>query len=238
MITLRSGDSFHSHQGAVAHDVIIGSPEGVRLTTTNGAPLIAFRPSYPEFVVKMPRGAQVIYPKDVGLILVEADIHPGATVLEAGSGSGALTIALARAVGPSGKVISYEVREDFHARARANVEAFLGKVPDHLDMRRGDVTEGIPERGIDRVVLDLPEPWSIVPVALEAVRPGGIWCSYVPTVGQVSETVESLRGAGFAEIETRESLVRTWHVEGQSVRPDHRMVAHTGFVTTARLLAL
>jgi tRNA (adenine57-N1/adenine58-N1)-methyltransferase len=238
LITLKTGDSFHSHQGYVPHDDIIGSPEGVRVTTTNGAPLIAFRPSYPEFVLKMPRGAQVVYPKDVGLILIEADVYPGATVLESGTGSGALTIALARATGPTGKVVTYEVREDFHARARANVEAFLGKVPDHVDMRLGDVTEGVPERDVDRVVLDLPEPWRVVPVAVRAMRPGAIWCSYVPTVGQVSETVETLRAAGFAELATREVLVRTWHVEGRSVRPDHRMVAHTGFVTTARLLSI
>jgi tRNA (adenine57-N1/adenine58-N1)-methyltransferase len=238
LITLQSGGSFHSHQGYVPHDAIVGQPEGVRVTTTNGAPMIAFRPSYPEFVLKMPRGAQVIYPKDVGLILVEADVYPGATVLEAGTGSGALTIALTRAVGPTGRIITYEAREDFHVRARGNLEAFLGKVPDHVEMRLGDVTEGVPERDIDRVVLDLPEPWRVVPVAAEAMRPGAIWCSYVPTVGQVSETVEALRAAGFAEDATREVLVRTWHVEGRSVRPDHRMVAHTGFVTTARLLSI
>jgi tRNA (adenine57-N1/adenine58-N1)-methyltransferase len=238
LISLRSGESFHSHQGHVAHDEIIGKPEGVRVETSSGAPLIAFRPSYPEFIVKMPRGAQVVYPKDVGLILVEADIHPGATVLEAGTGSGALTIALARATGPTGRVISYELREDFATRARSNIEAFLGKVPDHVDLRIGDVTEGLRDRDLDRLVLDLPEPWRVVPVALACLRPGAIWCSYVPSVTQVSTTVEAIRAAGFAEITTREVLVRTWHVEGQAVRPDHRMVAHTGFVTTARLLAL
>ena len=237
LITLRVGESFHSHQGYVGHDEIIGKPEGVRVDTSGGTSLIAFRPSYPEFIVKMPRGAQVIYPKDVGLILVEADIYPGAFVLEAGTGSGALTIALARAVGPTGRIISYEVREDFHARARSNIEAFLGKVPDHVDLRRDDVTGGVPERDLDRVVLDLPEPWGVLETALSCLHPGAIWCSYVPSVMQVSTTVEALRGAGFAEIATREVLVRTWHVEGQSVRPDHRMVAHTGFVTTARLSA-
>jgi tRNA (adenine57-N1/adenine58-N1)-methyltransferase len=238
LVTLRAGESFHSHQGHIAHDAIIGRSEGVRVTTSSGAPLVAFRPSYAEFIVKMPRGAQVIYPKDVGTILIEADVGPGATVLEAGTGSGALTIALARAVDPGGRVISYELREDFAARARANLEAFLGKVPDHVDLRRGDVTDGIPESGIDRVVLDLPEPWRVVPAAVNALRPGAIWCSYVPTIIQVSQTVEALRAASFAEIATRETLVRTWHVEGQSVRPDHRMVAHTGFVTTGRLLAV
>jgi tRNA (adenine57-N1/adenine58-N1)-methyltransferase catalytic subunit len=238
LVTLKAGDSFHSHQGFVSHDAIIGSFEGIRVATSSGAPLIAFRPSFAEFVLKMPRGAQVVYPKDIGLILIEADVYPGATVLEAGTGSAALTIALARAVGPTGQVISYEVREDFAARARSNIESFLGKVPDQVDLRIGDVTHGVPERGIDRVVLDLPEPWRVVPLALEALRPGAIWCSYVPTVGQVSETVETLREAGFGELATREVLVRTWHVEGRSVRPDHRMVAHTGFVTTARLLSV
>jgi tRNA (adenine57-N1/adenine58-N1)-methyltransferase len=236
LVTLRAGDAFHTHQGSVAHDAILGAEEGVRVTTSNGAPLIAFRPTFAEFVLKMPRGAQVVYPKDIGLILIEADIFPGATVLEAGTGSGALTIALLRAAGPSGRVITYEVREDFQARARRNIEAFVGKVPDALEMRLGDVTEGVLERGIDRIVLDLPEPWRVVPVARASLRPGGIWCSYVPTVGQVSQTVEALRGAGFGELATREVLVRTWHVEGQSVRPNHRMVAHTGFVSTARLL--
>ncbi|MCA1831576.1 MAG: tRNA (adenine-N1)-methyltransferase [Actinomycetota bacterium] len=238
LITLKAADSFHTHEGFLSHDAIIGQTEGVRVSTSGGSSLVAYRPSYPEFVVKMPRGAQVIYPKDVGLILIEADIAPGAVVLEAGTGSGALTIALTRAVGPGGRVISYELREDFAVRARGNVEAFLGKVPDHLDLRQGNVTGGIPERGIDRVVLDLPEPWTVVPVAIESLRPGGIWCSYVPSIVQVSQTVEALRPAGFAEITTRESLVRTWHVEGAAVRPDHRMVAHTGFITTARLLAV
>lgn len=238
LITLRTGESFHSHQGHVAHDDVIGKPEGVRVMTSGNSPLVAFRPSYPEFILKMPRGAQVVYPKDVGLILVEADIHPGATVLEAGTGSGALTIALARATGPTGRVISYELRDDFASRARSNIEAFLGKVPDHVDLRVGDVTDGVADRDVDRVVLDLPEPWRVIPVALACLHPGAIWCSYVPSVMQVSQTVEALRTAGFAEIATREVLVRTWHVEGQAVRPDHRMVAHTGFVTTARLLAV
>lgn len=236
LITLRAGEQFHFHLGAVDHDAIIGSSEGIRVFSTNGAPVIAFRPSLAEYILKMPRGATVVYPKDIGIILVGADIAPGHVVLEAGTGSGALALALLRAVGERGRVITYERREDFHARARANIESFLGKLPETLDMRLGDVTEGIPERGIDRVVLDLPEPWTVVPVARESLRGGGIWCSYVPTVPQVQQTVEALRTAGFAEVATVEALLRPWHVEGQSVRPEHRMVAHTGFVTTARLL--
>ncbi|MFN2593615.1 MAG: tRNA (adenine-N1)-methyltransferase [Actinomycetota bacterium] len=236
LVTLATGREFHSHVGITRHDDIIGRDDGTLVQTTAGTKMQVFRPTMQDYVLKMKRGAQVVYPKDIGLILIEADVYPGATVLEAGTGSGALTIALARAVGPAGKVISYDLREDFHARARSNIEAFLGKVPDHVELRLGDVTEGVAGRAIDRVVLDLPEPWQVVPAALEALRPGGIWCSYVPTVGQVSETVEALRGAGFGEIATREVLVRTWHVEGRSVRHDHRMVAHTGFVSTARFL--
>lgn len=236
LITLRSGERFHSHQGWVDHDALIGAPEGVQLTLSTGAPLIAFRPSLAEFVLKMQRGAQVIYPKDIGVILMEADIYPGATVVEAGTGSGALTLALVRAVGERGKVISYELREDFANRARANIESFLGKVPDSLELRMGDVTEGIPDRGVDRIVLDLPEPWRVIPVAAEAMRGGSVFCSYVPSVTQVARVTEALREAGFAEVATREVLLRFWHVEGQAVRPEHRMVGHTGFVTTARHL--
>jgi tRNA (adenine57-N1/adenine58-N1)-methyltransferase len=239
LITLRAGEKFHFHQGWLDHDAIIGSPEGVRLAASSGAPLIAYRPSLADFILKMPRGAQVIYPKDVGYILVEADIYPGATVLEAGTGSGALTLALARAVGESGRVISYELRDDFAARARANIESFLGKVPDQLDLRLGDVTAAeVPDASIDRIVLDLPEPWQVLPRALTAMRPGAIFCSYVPTTTQVAQTVDALRAAGLGEIATREVLVRGWHVDGQSVRPEHRMVGHTGFVTTGRFLGI
>lgn len=234
MITLRPGERFHFHQGYLDHDAILGEPEGVRLAASTGAPLIAFRPSLADFILKMPRGAQVVYPKDIGMILIEADIRPGATVLEAGTGSGALTLALSRAVGERGRVISYELREDFAARARSNIESFLGKVPDAVDLRIGDVTEAAIGAEVDRVVLDLPEPWRVLPAALGVMRPGAMFCSYVPTTTQVSQTTEALREAGLGEVVTRETLVRTWHVEGASVRPDHRMVAHTGFVTIAR----
>lgn len=238
LITLRAGERFHFHQGYLDHDAIIGAAEGIRLAASSGAPLVAYRPSLADFILKMPRGAQVIYPKDVGAILIEADIYPGATVLEAGTGSGALTLALVRAVGERGRVISYELREDFAARARSNVESFLGKIPDGLDLRIGDVVEAEIEEPVDRVVLDLPEPWRVLPRALEVMRPGAIFCSYVPSTTQVSQTTEALRAAGLGEIATRELLVRTWHVEGASVRPDHRMVGHTGFLTTGRFLGL
>ena len=238
LITLKAGERFHFHQGYVDHDAIIGSDEGSKLVASSGSSLIAYRPSLADFILKMPRGAQVVYPKDVGYVLVEADIYPGATVLEAGTGSGALTLALVRAVGERGMVISYELREDFAARARSNIESFLGKIPDTLDLRIGDVTTAELDARVDRVVLDLPEPWTILPRAIDAMRPGAIFCSYVPTTVQISQTTEALRSAGFGEIATREVLVRGWNVEGQSVRPEHRMVGHTGFVTTARFLGI
>ena len=238
LITLAEGSEFHSHNGFFGHSEVVGQLEGVVIKSTKGSPYTALRPTLEDFVVEMPRGAQVIYPKDVGYILVEADVYPGATVLEAGTGSGALTLALVRAVGERGKVISYEVREDFAGRARTNIESFLGKIPDSLDLRVGDITQAELDAPVDRVVLDLPEPWRVLPRALNAMRPGAIFCSYVPTTTQIAQTTESLREAGLGEIATREVLVRGWHVEGQSVRPEHRMVGHTGFVTTARFLGM
>jgi tRNA (adenine57-N1/adenine58-N1)-methyltransferase len=182
----------------------------------------------------MPRGAQVIYPKDLGPILIRADIFPGARVLESGLGSGALSMALLRA---GADISGYEIREDFAARARANVVGFLGEeVLDRYRISIRDVYEGIEERDLDRVVLDLPEPWRVVPLAEAALRPGGILVSYLPTIGQVATLREALAASGFGMAETIEVLQRSWHVEGQSVRPDHRMVAHTGFLTSARLL--
>ena len=239
MIVLQSKKQFHSHLGVVEHDSLIGSEEGSDARASSGARMKVFRPTLADYALKMKRGAQVIYPKDVGLILVYADIGPGATVVEAGTGSGALTIALARAVGDSGRVISYEVREDHHANAVENItawyESFGGK-PENLELRLADVFTEPPELPIDRLVLDLPEPWRAIGTAADAVVSGGIVCCYLPTVPQVSQTVEALRGGGFGLINTFEGLVRTWNVEGQSVRPDHRMVAHTGFLVTARKL--
>ncbi len=235
LIVLKEGGIFATHAGTLGHDEILGSEEGVTLRTSHGARLLAVRPTLSEFILKMPRGAQVIYPKDIGPILVLADIFPGARVLEAGVGSGALTMALLRAVGPVGAVVGYELREDFAARARANVESFVGpEAPLTVEIR--DVYEGIDETGLDRVVLDLPEPWRVVKHAEHALHPGGILCAYLPTIGQVARLREELDGSSFGMAETLEVLQRTWHVEGPSVRPDHRMVAHTGFLTTARLL--
>ncbi len=237
LITLSTGKEFHSHQGSLRHNELIGAPEGTTVRTSNGATLLAFRPTLADYILKMRRGAQVVYPKDVGLILVYADVRPGAFVVEAGTGSGSLTLALAAAVGEQGRVISYEIRQDHLDRAVENIsdwyEAAGGK-PENVEMRLGDVFEGLPETGVDRVILDLPEPWRAVGTTTACLAPGGILCCYLPTVPQVQQTVEAMRAHGFALINTFEGLVRTWNVEGQSVRPDHRMVAHTGFIVVGR----
>ena len=240
LITLMEGGSFSTHAGTLPHSDLIGSDEGILVRTSHGARLRAVRPTLRDFILKMPRGAQVIYPKDIGPILILADIFPGARLLEAGVGSGALSMALLRAVGLEGSIVGYEIREDFAARAVKNVESFLGPdQPYRVEIR--DVYEGIDQSesdpvGLDRIVLDLPEPWRVVKHATHALRPGGILVSYVPTIGQVARLREELDGSPFGLAETLEVLHRTWHVEGQSVRPDHRMVAHTGFLTAARLL--
>jgi tRNA (adenine57-N1/adenine58-N1)-methyltransferase len=236
LITLAEGASFQSHAGGLPHSDLVGREEGVLVRTSLGARLRAVRPTLAEYVLKMPRGAQVIYPKDIGPILVLADVFPGARVLEAGVGSGALTMALLRAVGSEGSVLGYEIREDFAARARRNVDSFLGPgTPFDIEIR--DIYEGIEAAGLDRIVLDLPEPWRVVKHAENALRPGGILLSYLPTIGQVARLRDELAASAFGMAETVEVLQRSWHVEGASVRPDHRMVAHTGFLTTARLLS-
>lgn len=236
LITLAAGGEFHTHAGIVRHDDLIGEPEGLTVRTTRGARLTAVRPTLAEYVLEMPRGAQVIYPKDIGPILILADVFPGARILESGVGSGALTTALLRAIGPTGSVTGYEIRDDFAQRAVANVHGFLGNdVP--LDVEIRDVYEGIDERDLDRVMLDLPEPWRVVKHAVNALRPGGILLAYLPTILQVGRLREEIASSPFGMAETVEVLQRGWHVEGQSIRPDHRMVAHTGFLTHARLLA-
>jgi len=236
LVTLQEGGEFHSHAGVLKHDDLIGAEEGVSVRTTKGARLVAVRPTLGDFILEMPRGAQVIYPKDLGPILMHADVFPGARVLESGVGSGALTMTLLRALGPDGHVLGYEIRDDFASRARRNVEAFLGPdVP--LDIEVRDIYEGIDATGIDRILLDLPEPWRVVPHAEKALVPGGILLAYLPTILQVSQLRDVIAESAFGMAQTLEVLQRTWHVEGQSVRPDHRMVAHTGFLTFARLLA-
>jgi tRNA (adenine57-N1/adenine58-N1)-methyltransferase len=233
-LTLKGGKVFQHSGETIAHDDLIGQPEGIRVTLSRGTRMTVVRPTLAEYVLKMPRGAQVIYPKDLGIILVWGDIYPGARVLEAGAGSGALTMALLRAVGEKGRVFSYEVREDFAKQAEENVRQFLGEV-DHWQLHKRDISEGILELELDRIILDLPDPWHIVPHAEKALRSGGIFLSYLPTIPQVQQLVEQLRASRvFDFIETIETLLRSWNIEGRSVRPDHRMVAHTGFITTAR----
>ncbi len=233
LLTLRAGTQFHTHAGIVAHDDIIGNAEGSTVTGSTGRNFLCLRPTLADVVLKMPRGAQVIYPKDLGAILLAADIGPGQRVLEAGVGSGALSMTLLRA---GAAVVGYEIREDFAERARANVAAFVGPDADYrVEIR--DVTEGIDEVGLDRVLLDLPEPWRVVPHLLGALRPGGILLAYLPTINQTAQLRQSLEGDAFGLSETVEVLRRTWHIEDRSVRPDHRMVGHTGFLTTTRRLA-
>jgi tRNA (adenine57-N1/adenine58-N1)-methyltransferase len=235
LVRLETGGTFHTHGGLLRHDEVIGRPEGTRLETSGGMVLVAFRPRFADVVLKMPRGAQVVYPKDVGPILVEVDVFPGARVLEAGTGSGALTIALCRAVGAEGRVVSYEVRDEHRERAVLNVEAFFGKVPDRLELRAGDLADvaASPDR-FDRAVLDLPEPWGLLEPLTRVLEPGGVLGAFLPTTVQVQQLVLALPAAGFRHEETFETLHRSWHVAERSVRPDHRMVAHTGFLTIAR----
>jgi tRNA (adenine57-N1/adenine58-N1)-methyltransferase catalytic subunit len=232
LIALRVGARFHTHMGIVSHDDLIGAPEGSTVLGSTGRRFMVVRPTLSDTVLKMPRGAQVIYPKDLGAILIEADIAPGMKTLEAGVGSGALSMALLRA---GAEVVGYELRQDFADRARANVEAMLGgEAPYRVELR--DVYEGIDERGLDRILLDLPEPWRVLPHAEQALRPGGILCAYLPSINQTSQLREAMERSGFGMASTLEVLHRTWHIEARSVRPDHRMVGHTGFLTTARLL--
>jgi tRNA (adenine57-N1/adenine58-N1)-methyltransferase len=235
LVRLQPGATFHFHDGAVLHDLVLGSEEGTAVHSSTGATLLCLRPTLADFILKMPRGAQVIYPKDIGAILVFADVAPGTRVLEAGTGSGALTMALCRATGPEGRVVSYEARREFHEKAAANLEAFLGKLPPWLELRVGDVREAAAAgEFFDRVVLDLPEPRAVLHEVGSVLRAGGLLCTYLPTTNQVQESVLALNAAGYIEIETFEIVLRTWHVTERSVRPDHRMVAHTGFITVGR----
>jgi tRNA (adenine57-N1/adenine58-N1)-methyltransferase len=237
-VLLAAGGTYSTHAGAVAHDSLIGQPDGTVASTNLGQRLLALRPTFAEQVTERKRRAQPIYPKDLAAITVHADLSPGDLVVEAGTGTGALALAAWRAVGPAGRVVSYEVREDFHAAARAAVEDTLGSVPDNLELKLGDVYEEIAERQADRVLLDLPEPWRAVPAARTALRPGGFVFAHCPNAGQVQQFCDSLREAGgFGLLETVEVLERSWTVRGRSLRPAHRMVAHTGFLTFARRLA-
>ncbi len=234
LVRLAEGGLFHSHAGYLAHADIVGQRDGFNARSTLGASYIVVTPTLADFIYEMPRGAQVIYPKDIGAILVQADIFPGARVLEAGVGSGALSMAMLRA---GAHIVGYELRDDFAAKAIANVETFLGSdALARYNVESRDVYDGIDQRDLDRVVLDLPEPWSVVKHAEAALRVGGIFFAYVPSTVQVSQLRDALENSAFDMMQTNEVLQRGWYVKGAAVRPDHRMVGHTGFLTTARLL--
>ena len=238
LVRLRTGKQAHGHKGALEHDAIIGEPEGSSIRTSTGTVFVAVRPRLADYSLEMTRRTAIVYPKDVGIILVWADVYPGATVFEAGFGSGALTLALLRAVGPSGRVVVYEQRGDTIPDALANVRAFE-EPRGELVVHERDVYAGIDERDVDRLVLDVPEPWQVIPHAADALRLGGIAAFYSPSIVQVQRTVEALEASrGFGQIESLEVLYRPWHVLGQAVRPVQQMISHTGFLTFARRLAI
>ena len=237
-IVLAVGGKFHTAKGSISHDDLIAQSEGIVVTSSGGTQFLAMRGLLNEFTVSMPRGAAVIYPKDAAQILMSADVFPGARVLEAGAGSGALTCSLLRAIGPSGRLISYERRADFANLARRNVESFFGASPPSWELRVGDLVGSLTGEPLDRVILDMLAPWDCVTALAEVLVPGGVFCAYVTTTTQLAQTVETLRvHTGFSEPEATESMVRAWHVEGLAVRPRHNMVGHTGFVITARRMA-
>lgn len=233
LVVLTEGGEFHSHAGFVPHADIVGASEGVLVKSTKGAEYTVLRPTLEDFVIEMPRGAQVIYPKDLAPICMMADIGPGQRVFESGVGSGALSMTMLRW---GAEIVGYEIREDFANRARANVRSFLGEAAlDRYHVELRDSYEGIDGGPFDRVVLDLPEPWQVIPHAAHVLHPGGILVAYTPSIIQAARAREALRGT-WIDARTVEVLHRTWHVDGQAVRPDHRMVAHTGFLTVARYL--
>ncbi len=240
--TLRADGELHTHHGVLRHRDLIGLPDGSVVANSSGSEYLALRPLLRDFVMSMPRGAAIVYPKDAAQIVTQADVFPGATVVEAGVGSGALSLSLLRAIGPAGRLVSFERREDFAEVATANVETFLGAVPDSWRVVVGDLQEALPGEftagTVDRVVLDMLAPWECIDAVADALAPGGVVLCYVATATQLSRVAEYVRGTGlFTEPEASETMVRGWHVEGLAVRPDHRMVAHTGFLITARRLA-
>lgn len=241
-ITLLPGKEFHTHRGSFRHDELIGRPEGWVVTATNGTEYLALRPLLSDYVLSMPRGAAVVYPKDSGQIVQMADIFPGARVVEAGVGSGALSMSLLRAVGDAGHLHSFERRAEFADIARANVETFFGGPHPAWRLTVGDLAEALPKEvsagSVDRVVLDMLAPWECLDAVAGVLAPGGVLVTYVATATQLSRVAEEVRADGrFTEPSAWESMVRGWHLEGLAVRPNHRMVGHTGFLLTTRRLA-
>ena len=236
--TITEGKEWHTHKGWIVHDELIGLPEGSVVSTTAGLKFTAFKPLLADYVLTMPRGATIVYPKDAAMIVGLADIYPGARVLEAGVGSGALTISLLRAVGPTGKVNSIERRADFAENAHANVTNYFGEKPSNWSLSVGDLQDQNFESEYDRVVLDMLAPWECVDLAARALRPGGVFLAYVATTTQLSVTAEALKDDGrFTEPESSETIVRSWHHEGLAVRPQQRMIGHTGFLIQSRRMA-
>jgi tRNA (adenine57-N1/adenine58-N1)-methyltransferase catalytic subunit len=232
--TLRPGARVHIRGGTMQVDQLIGLEEGSIAYNTAKEPFLMLRPTFAQLIPNLPRRAQVIYPKDIGPILMWGDIYPGATVIEVGTGPGALSMALLRAIGPQGRLISYENRADFAEMAQSNVRQFYGEAP-NWTVKIADALLGFEERGVDRMTVDIAEPWHLLPAAAVALRPGGLMVGYVPTVLQVKQFVDDLRAhGGFAGAQSFETLVRFWHVKNLSIRPEHRMVAHTGFIVIAR----
>jgi tRNA (adenine57-N1/adenine58-N1)-methyltransferase len=240
---LKAGGEFHTHRGIVAHDDVIGSPEGSVVKASGGDAFLVLRPLLIDYVMSMPRGAQVIYPKDAAQIVHEGDVFPGARVLEAGAGSGALTCSLLRAVGPAGRVISYELRDDHAEHAKRNVATFFGQEPENWDLIIGDIKDAgtdprLGEASADRVVLDMLAPWDVLDAVAGVLIPGGVLIIYVATVTQLSKVVEALRDQQcWTEPRSWETLQREWHVVGLAVRPQHNMRGHTAFLVSARRLA-
>lgn len=241
-ITLEPGRQFFTHRGVIDHDAVLGLPDGSVVRNSVGVEYLALRPLLSDFVLSMPRGAAIIYPKDAAQILGRADIFPGARVVEAGVGSGALSLWLLRAIGERGQLTSFERRAEFAAVAEGNVAGFFGVDPDNWSVIMGDLVEALPNSvgaaAADRVLLDMLAPWECLPAVADALVPGGVLLCYVATVTQLSRTAEAIRATGlFTEPDASETLIRGWHVEGLAVRPDHRMIGHTGFLITARRLA-
>ncbi|CAB4706017.1 unannotated protein [freshwater metagenome] len=236
--TIVAGKEWHTHKGWITHDELIGMPEGSVVSTTAGLKFTAFKPLLADFVLTMPRGATIVYPKDAAMIIGLADIYPGARVLEAGVGSGALTISLLRAAGSTGRVHSVERRLDFAENARSNVENYFGQMPENWSLTVGDLQDQEVVDSYDRVILDMLAPWECVDLAAAALRPGGVFMAYVATTTQLSVTAEALKNDGrFTEPESSETIVRGWHHEGLAVRPQQRMIGHTGFLIQSRRMA-